>query len=144
MSWKALILYYYYYSAAVVSETVRQQILDRQRRMAAAEDAPEMSKPQTAALQRDIAAILLPGESVTKALQRLGKQDKRPAGVCSHSMTALFSSVHTVLSIGPSQVQAIVLAFFQLACSGQLYTTPMHWPEQTDPVYHSSPCFPLI
>ena len=49
--------------------------------MAAAEDAPEMSKPQTAALQRDIAAILLPGESVTRALQRLGKQDKRPAGV---------------------------------------------------------------
>lgn len=40
-----------------------------------------MSKPQTAALQRDIAAILLPGESVTRALQRLGKQDKRPAGV---------------------------------------------------------------
>ena len=50
--------------------------------MAAAEDAPELSKPQTAALQRDIAAILLPGESVTRALQRLGKQDKRPAGVC--------------------------------------------------------------
>lgn len=71
------------HAAAVVSETVRQQILDRQRRMAAAEDAPEMSKPQTAALQRDIAAILLPGESVTRALQRLGKQDKRPAGLCS-------------------------------------------------------------
>ena len=68
-------------AAAVVSETVKQQILDRQRRMAAAEDAPEMSKPQTAALQRDIAALLLPGESVTKALQRLGKQDKRPAGL---------------------------------------------------------------
>lgn len=70
------------HAAAVVSEKVRQQILDRQRRMAAAEDAPEMSKPQTAALQRDIAAILLPGESVTRALQRLGKQDKRPAGLC--------------------------------------------------------------
>jgi hypothetical protein len=67
--------------AAPVSETVKRQILDRQQRMAAAEEAPEMSKPQEAALQRDIAAILLPGESVTKALQRLGKQDKRPAGV---------------------------------------------------------------
>ena len=54
--------------------------------MAAAEDAPEMSKPQTAALQSDIAAILLPGESVTRALQRLGNQDKRPAGAtCSAS-----------------------------------------------------------
>ena len=51
--------------------------------MAAAEDAPEMSKPQTAALQRNIAAMLMPGESVTRALQRLGKQDKRPAGVCA-------------------------------------------------------------
>lgn len=69
--------------AAVVSETVKRQILERQQRMAAAEEAPEMSKPQTAALQRDIAAVLLPGETVTKALQRLGKQDKRPAGVQS-------------------------------------------------------------
>ena len=67
--------------AAVVSETVKRQILERQQRMAAAEEAPEMSKPQTAALQRDIAAVLLPGETVTKALQRLGKQDKRPAGM---------------------------------------------------------------
>ena len=67
--------------AAPVSETVKRQILERQQRMAAAEEAPKMSKPQEAALQRDIAAILLPGESVTKALQRLGKQDKRPAGV---------------------------------------------------------------
>ena len=67
--------------AAPVSETVKRQILERQQRMAAAEEAPEMSKPQEAALQREIAANLLPGESVTKALQRLGKQDKRPAGV---------------------------------------------------------------
>ena len=74
------------HAAAVVSEKVRQQILDRQFRMAAAEDAPEMSKPQTAALQQQIAAILLPGESVTRALQRLGKQEKRPAGVCGPSM----------------------------------------------------------
>lgn len=68
-------------AAVVVSEKVKQQILEQQQRMSAAEEAPDMSKPQTAALQRDIAAILLPGESVTKALQRLGKQDKRPAGV---------------------------------------------------------------
>ena len=73
-------------AAAVISETVRQQILDRQRRMAAAENAPEMSRPQTAALQRDIAAILLPGESVTRGLQRLGKQDKRSAGLHSTSL----------------------------------------------------------
>ena len=84
----------------MVSETVRQQILDRQRRMAAAEHAPEMSKPQTAALQRDIAAILLPGESVTKALQRLGRQDKRPAGGliydCLHAAASAFGC-HTCL-----------------------------------------------
>ena len=67
-------------AATVVSESVRQQILERQRCMAAAEDAPEMTLVQTAAVQRDIAAILLPGESVTKALQRLGPQKKGPAG----------------------------------------------------------------
>ncbi len=80
--------------AAPVSETVKKQLLERQQRMAAAEDAPEMSKLQEAALQRDIAAILLPGETVTTALQRLGKQDKRPAGVKHprHFIKSLFTS----------------------------------------------------
>ena len=68
-------------AAAVVSDAVRRQIQERQQRMETAEAAPEMTMPQMAALQRDIAAILLPGESVTKGLQRLGKQDKRPAGL---------------------------------------------------------------
>ena len=39
-----------------------------------------MTLVQTAAVQRDIASILLPGESVAKGLQRLGAHNKRPAG----------------------------------------------------------------
>lgn len=81
-------------AAGVVSESVRQQILERQRRMAAAEDAPEMTLVQTAAVQRDIAAILLPGESVTKALQRLGPQKKGPAGAPMLDISLLFGFAH--------------------------------------------------
>ena len=67
-------------AAAVVSDSVRQRILERERQSQAAEDAPEMTLLQTAAMQRDIASILLPGETVAKGLQRLGMRNKRPAG----------------------------------------------------------------
>ena len=70
-----------------------------------------MSKPQTAALQRDIAAILLPGESVTRALQRLGKQDKRPAGV-----RACVCVCGPSLQGCPSSDWQIGLCSFRLSC----------------------------
>lgn len=100
--------------------------------MAAAEEAPEMSKPQEAALQRDIAAILLPGESVTKALQRLGKQDKRPAGVqrrrCFTKSLCISDTLYTRFLRGIPSVRKSVLiiqGFFanlqRQAASVQIY-----------------------
>lgn len=89
----------------MVSDTVKQQILERQRQQEAAEDAPEMTLVQTAAVQRDIASILLPGESVAKGLQRLGAHHKRPAGTdpnTPHSeawLTACYSAATLYLSL---------------------------------------------
>ncbi|KAL3136915.1 hypothetical protein ABBQ32_006522 [Trebouxia sp. C0010 RCD-2024] len=106
--------------AAVVSETVRQRILDRQRRMAAAEDAPEMSKPQTAALQRNIAAILMPGESVTRALQRLGKQDKRPAGKRNREVQLQIERTAEQKELARQQFEQLTEAASTLMDSGDL------------------------
>lgn len=60
---------------AVVSEAVRRKIEEQQAREAAAEAAPAMSSAQAAALKRQIADLLQPGETVTEALKRL-----RPPG----------------------------------------------------------------
>lgn len=84
------------HAAAVVSESVRQQILAKQRQEENAEAAPEMTLVQAAAVQRDIASILLPGETVTKGLQRLGVHNKRPAGDMSSAQIA--STAHKAAS----------------------------------------------
>ncbi|KAL0033088.1 hypothetical protein WJX79_002251 [Trebouxia sp. C0005] len=106
--------------AAPVSDTVKRQILERQQRMAAAEEAPEMSKPQEAALQRDIAAILLPGESVTKALQRLGKQDKRPAGKRNKDLQPKVELSAEEKQIARQQFEKLTEAASSLMDSGEL------------------------
>jgi hypothetical protein len=51
----------------------------RQAAMAAAEEAPALSETAIAQAQRDLAALLLPGESVTAGLRRLGGARKKPA-----------------------------------------------------------------
>lgn len=61
----------------------------QQRQEERAEAAPEMTLVQTAAVQRDIASILLPGETVTKGLKRLGVHNKRPTGVHLMSLMGL-------------------------------------------------------
>lgn len=64
---------------AVVSEAVRRQDLERQKRVAEAEAAPAMSGAEAAALKREIADLLQPGESVTEALKRLRPPPKPAA-----------------------------------------------------------------
>jgi translation elongation factor EF-Tu-like GTPase len=62
---------------AVVSEAVRRQILERQKREQEADAAPVMSGAQAAALKRELADILEPGETVTEALKRLRPPPQR-------------------------------------------------------------------
>lgn len=61
-------------AGAVVSNTVRQRVEEQHRKMAAAEEAPEMTLRQECELKGTVAAILQPGETVTAALKRLGGQ----------------------------------------------------------------------
>ena len=61
-------------AGAVVSNVVRQRVEEQRRKMAAAEEAPEMTLRQECELKGTVAAILQPGETVTAALKRLGGQ----------------------------------------------------------------------
>ncbi|WIA19510.1 hypothetical protein OEZ85_004121 [Tetradesmus obliquus] len=56
-----------------VSEKVKAAAAARAAAMAAADEAPALSETAVATAQRDIAALLQPGESVTAALRRLGQ-----------------------------------------------------------------------
>ncbi|BDA46148.1 probable CD2 antigen cytoplasmic tail-binding protein 2 homolog [Coccomyxa sp. Obi] len=62
----------------VVSAEVRRKIEEQQAREAAAEAAPAMSGAQAAALKRQIADLLQPGETVTEALKRLRPPAPKP------------------------------------------------------------------
>ena len=59
---------------------MRRQIAERERAMAAAEAAPEMSGAAAAQLKAVLAGALLPGETVTAALRRLRPAPTRAAG----------------------------------------------------------------
>jgi hypothetical protein len=59
--------------------------------MAAADEAPALSETAVATAQRDIAALLQPGESVTAGLRRLG-QARRGA---APGKGAVFQNVQT-------------------------------------------------
>lgn len=62
----------------MVSAEVRRKIEEQQAREAAAEAAPAMSGAQAAALKRQIADLLQPGETVTEALKRLRPPAPKP------------------------------------------------------------------
>ena len=81
----------------MVSERVRRQIAERQRAMAAAEAAPEMSGRAAAELKRALAELLLPGETVTAALRRLRPAPARPAGRRGAFCVYVFGSQSFVL-----------------------------------------------
>eukprot|EP00884_Botryococcus_braunii_P004182 jgi/Botrbrau1/13765/Bobra.0056s0021.1 len=57
--------------AKVVQEEVRRKVEEEDRKWRAAEDAPELTGREIAALKRKLANILQPGETVTRALKRL-------------------------------------------------------------------------
>eukprot|EP00775_Hariotina_reticulata_P009368 gene9368-9531_t len=61
-----------------VSAKVKAAAAARQAAMAAAEEAPALSETAVAQAQRDIAALLLPEESVTAGLRRLGAARQKP------------------------------------------------------------------
>ncbi len=61
-----------YAAAKVVSDEVRARVEAQQAAMQASEDAPALSELAIAQTQRKIAALMLPGETVTQALRRLG------------------------------------------------------------------------
>lgn len=59
-------------AAKAVTDKVKAAAAARQAAMTAAEEAPSLSEADIARAQRDIAALLQPGESVTAGLKRLG------------------------------------------------------------------------
>jgi hypothetical protein len=59
-------------AAKEVSDKVKAAAAARAAAMAAADEAPALSETAVATAQRDIAALLQPGESVTAGLRRLG------------------------------------------------------------------------
>lgn len=67
-------------AAQELSDKAKAAFAARQAALEAAEEAPALSEAAVAAAQRDIAALLLPGESVTAGLRRLGGARKAPAG----------------------------------------------------------------
>lgn len=66
--------------AQEASEKAKAAFAARQAALEAAEEAPALSETAVASAQRDIAALLLPGESVTAGLRRLGQARKGAAG----------------------------------------------------------------
>jgi hypothetical protein len=60
-------------AAKEVSDKVKAAAAARAAAMAAADEAPALSETAVATAQRDIAALLQPGESVTAGLRRLGQ-----------------------------------------------------------------------
>eukprot|EP00878_Enallax_costatus_P019649 GHUV01020732.1.p1 GENE.GHUV01020732.1~~GHUV01020732.1.p1 ORF type:complete len:280 (+),score=100.80 GHUV01020732.1:257-1096(+) len=65
--------------AQEASEKAKAAFAARQAALAAAEEAPQLSETAIAAAQRDIAALLLPNETVTAGLRRLGAARKGAA-----------------------------------------------------------------
>lgn len=64
--------------AKVVSDKVRKQIEEREKKAAAEDEARALSARQIGQLQGEIAGLMQPGETVTRALKRLGGGSKRP------------------------------------------------------------------
>ncbi len=97
---------------AVVSAAVRRKIEEQQAREAAAEAAPDMSGAQAAALKRQIAGLLQPGETVTEALKRLRPPAPKPARRGGPLAAMLFISAlahsHPVLPRKVAQRRSIV------------------------------------
>eukprot|EP00879_Flechtneria_rotunda_P017982 GHRR01018846.1.p1 GENE.GHRR01018846.1~~GHRR01018846.1.p1 ORF type:complete len:465 (+),score=234.70 GHRR01018846.1:373-1767(+) len=65
--------------ATEISEKVREAAAKRQAALQQAEEAPALSETAVAQAQRDIAALLLPGENVTAGLRRLGAARQQAA-----------------------------------------------------------------
>lgn len=61
------------------SEKAKAAFATRQAALAAADEAPALSETAVAAAQRDVAALLLPNETVTAGLRRLGAARKGAA-----------------------------------------------------------------
>lgn len=61
-------------SAEVVSQAALRQIRERERQRVLKDEQPEMSGAQAAAFKADIAALLLPGETVSRGMNRLRPQ----------------------------------------------------------------------
>ena len=64
-------------SAGIVSQAARKKIAERERQREADDAKPEMSGAQAAEAKRSMAAIMLPKETVSRAMKRL-----RPPGDC--------------------------------------------------------------
>ena len=73
----------------MVSEAVRRQLAERERQRTARDAQPDLSGAQAAAVKSKMAAILLPGETVSRAINRLRPAPQHKPGAAPDCLARL-------------------------------------------------------
>jgi hypothetical protein len=112
----------------VLDARLRRQIEEREKAMVAAEAAPEMTDVERAQVQRRIAELLLPRETVTQALKRLGAAagSRRPQGKRQKGDAQQPAGDAQSQALAKQQLEQLTEAASALMDSGELDVYGLH------------------